>query len=99
MRGRSCATPVSFSTIEARIRQLFTQDQIRFEAGKYSKWENDRDGILALILLCDPIMRALYPNNKEAYKHEAKAITLAKKVMKDKRTKSQYKTAERLFLI
>ena len=44
-------------------------------------------------------MRTLHINSKEAWKHEAKAIELAKKVMTDENLKKQYKTAERLFII
>lgn len=84
---------------EARMRQLFTQDDVRFEAGNYTQWEEDRDGILATILLCDPIMRSLHNNMAAAYKHEEKAIELARKVMTDESLKGQYLTAERLFII
>ena len=85
------------------MRQLFGQDQKRLEDGTYKNWENvtpkNRDGVLATILFCDAIMRALHIDSKEAYKHEKKAIELARKVMVNPNMKSKYKMAERLFII
>ena len=55
---------------EARIQELFMQDAAPLYDGKYDDWVDDRDGILATILLCDVIMRELYPGQKKAWQHE-----------------------------
>lgn len=66
--------------------------------GKYKEWENSKDGILALAVLCNQIVREIYQGAR-AYDLDPIAQKVCRKALTDKKWLSKFKRAERFALL
>lgn len=80
------------------IRQMFSEDLENYYDNKYTEWDRNHDGRLAIILLTDQLAKTLC-KPKEMFKISEKACSVAKKIMSTPPLKRKYKAAERLFII
>ena len=81
------------------FKALFAEDLDKYRDGEYSDWENDKQGCLALIILCDQLAPRMYKHTAQAYAYEELALTLSKKILLTYNGTKQYKYYERLVLL
>ncbi len=62
--------------IDEEMRERFTDDLEKACRGEYDSWKESARGQLGLILLLDQFTRHIYRDTPEAYKQDAKALTL-----------------------
>lgn len=80
------------------IKQRFEGDILNAGKGKYSAWEEDIRGRLALIILFDQFTRNIYRNTAHMYACDAQALALTLRSLADGQIE-QLELIERTFLL
>lgn len=62
--------------IDEEMRERFTDDLERACRGEYDSWKQSARGQLGLILLLDQFTRHIYRDTPDAYKQDAKALSM-----------------------
>lgn len=65
----------------------------------YKDWENNHDGRLALIILCDQLTRSYYRGQKESFMFDHISLQIAKRLNNKPNEFKRYKLVERLFIL
>ena len=81
------------------FKSLFAQDLQNYRHGEYTDWENDKQGCLALIVLCDQLAPRMYKHTAQAYAFEELALGLSKKLLMTYGGATQYRHYERLIVL
>lgn len=69
------------------------------KSGSYKEWENNHDGRLALIILCDQLSRSFFRGKKQAFMFDDTALRVSKRLVSKPNEYRQYKLVERMFII
>lgn len=72
---------------------------MNLESGKYSEWEDHKDGRLAIIILSDQLSRMYYRNQPGQFKFDHIALRVCKKALNNPQEFSKYRLIEKLFLV
>ena len=62
------------------IRALFSADLERAVEGHYAEWANNKDGLLAKIILLDQFSRQIHRGSSRAFAYDPLALSLAKEL-------------------
>ena len=65
------------------VEKSFKKDLLALQEGQYEEWENDRDGRLAIIILCDQFSRRIYRGNQQAFYFDHIALDITKKILQE----------------
>lgn len=82
---------------DAAIRARFLESVEAALAGQLADWANDRDGLLALLILLDQFPRNLFRGEAKAFAGDAQALALAKAAV-DKGWDKDLNAFEKLFV-
>lgn len=82
---------------DAAIRGRFLASVEAALAGQLADWANDRDGLLALLILLDQFPRNLFRGEAKAFAGDAQALALAKAAV-DKGWDKDLSVGEKLFV-
>mmetsp|Transcript_16328 Transcript_16328/g.27611 ORF Transcript_16328/g.27611 Transcript_16328/m.27611 type:complete len:196 (+) Transcript_16328:445-1032(+) len=84
---------------DQEIINLFKQDLEDVGQGAVRNWLGDRDGRLAIIILCDQLSRSIFRGMAEAFSFDHISLKLSKHLIGHKDELRQYKNFEKLFII
>ena len=83
--------------IEEKFLVDLKQSAIKEEGGYFNNWRNDKQGLLALIILQDQMARNIYRKKPEAFSFESYTLELILDLIKTREDKN-YQFFERVFL-
>ena len=77
---------------------MFMTDYEKCMKGDYDGWINDRDGVLAALILLDQFTRQFFRGQGRAFEADPKAQQITLKLITEERY-NQYKAFEKLFIL
>ena len=86
-------------TTDLEISNFFKQDLEDVGHGAVRSWLGDRDGRLAIIILCDQLSRSIFRGMAEAFSFDHISLKLSKHLIGHKEELKLYKNFEKLFII
>ena len=84
---------------DEEIKMLFQHDLIEIGHSKVKHWEQDLQGKLATIILCDQLSRNIYRGLAEAFSFDHISLRISKEILHHVETFKKYKLFEQLFII
>ena len=79
------------------ITENFKEDLLKLAGGEYEGWKNDKDGKMAIVLLCDQFSRNIFRKKKEAFDYDHIALSIVQSITDEEYQAYSYQ--ERNFLI
>jgi uncharacterized protein (DUF924 family) len=74
----------SSGLIDKQIRRVFGEALVLAESGALKPWQKSPDGQLALVILLDQFTRNVNRGSKDAWKNDARALTIASRCVEKK---------------
>jgi|TARA_B110000285_G_C14945646_1_gene524189 uncharacterized protein (DUF924 family) len=84
---------------DREITELFQQDLLEIGKGALKHWEQNHQGQLATIILCDQLSRNIFRGQAQAFSFDHISLTLSKQIIKIKDVFNSYKLFEKLFIL
>ena len=81
------------------ISKYFKADLEATVRGEKEHWLQDKDGLLAYVLLTDQFSRNIYRRHRDAFSSDHLALKVVKQLFSDSKEVEKYKHFERVFLI
>ena len=85
--------------IDQEISTLFRDELIAVGHSKLEHWQQDRNGKLAIIILCDQFSRNIFRGLAGAFSFDHISLKIAKNIVKDIESFKSYVLFEQLFVI
>jgi uncharacterized protein (DUF924 family) len=84
---------------DEEITMLFKHDLIDIGHGTVRHWEQDSQGKIATIILCDQLSRNIYRGLAEAFSFDHISLRLSKEILGHINEFKSYKLFEKLFIL
>ena len=84
---------------DEEIIQLFKPELEQIGQGNLKNWEQDLEGKLATIILCDQLSRNIFRGLAEAFSFDHISLRISKDIIFHVETFKQYKLFEKLFIV
>ena len=85
--------------IDGKITLKFKEHMEKYFAGEYKGWEDDKDGSLAAIIMCDQFTRNVYRKKAKAFENDFRAHKIVHEILEDRQRYDEYKFFEKFFIV
>ena len=85
--------------VDEQVKENFLGDYNHWTLGKYSKWNHDRDGALALVILLDQPSRQLFRKQAQAFAADGQALSITLNVLENRNWYNDYTPFEKAFFL
>jgi len=85
--------------IDNEITQMFKEHMEKYFAGEYKGWEDDKDGSLAAIIMCDQFARNVYRKSAKAFENDYRVQIIVHEILEDEERYDEYKFFEKFFIL
>jgi len=78
---------------------MFKGHMEKYFADEYKGWEDDKDGSMAAIIMCDQFSRNVYRKSAKAFANDFRTQAIVHKILKDEERYAEYKIFEKCFIV